>query len=377
MQLTSFVSTLAVSLFVTLASIGSLGNKHAFANSLTLHHHQYPWLFHMVPKSARAEHSLNDASALSNKLLGGWVLAAAQPVELLLYVLTDDAAESVDDIEHACVYFTTSEDTCDDHSSQQQHVLLNASAYAKSDIYHLRFIKERSHFHSNKQSQQTNASLVATALAKGTTLLVAEINASLPYSPDKYYTCLYLVGKKTTTTTTTATTMNDTNMRFVHQGTSNVCTQIQTREELMPLALVILIYFCLLCFSALFSGLNLGLMSLDLNELNLLKKIGSKREKTYANKIYPLRRRGNQLLCTILLGNVLVNSTSTLILGSYIEGIFAAVGSTLLIVLFGEIIPQAICSRYGLAVGAYTRSIKHTHQQKNPSLSLSLSFCNI
>jgi metal transporter CNNM len=36
-------------------------------------------------------------------------------------------------------------------------------------------------------------------------------------------------------------------------------------------------------------------------------------------------------------------------------GIFAAAGSTLLIVLFGEIIPQAACSRYGLAVGSYTR----------------------
>ena len=83
---------------------------------------------------------------------------------------------------------------------------------------------------------------------------------------------------------------------------------------------MIFAYFFLLCCSALFSGLNLGLMSLDLNELNLLKKIGSDKEKIYANNIYPLRTRGNYLLCTILLGNVLVNSTSTLILGNYLEG---------------------------------------------------------
>lgn len=100
-------------------------------------------------------------------------------------------------------------------------------------------------------------------------------------------------------------------------------------------------------------------MSLDLTELNILKKIGNKKEKKYAKKIYPLREKGNRLLCTILLGNVLVNSTSTLILGSYLEGIFAAIGSTLLIVIFGEIIPQAACSRHGLAVGTYTRHVTY------------------
>jgi metal transporter CNNM len=100
-------------------------------------------------------------------------------------------------------------------------------------------------------------------------------------------------------------------------------------------------------------------MSLDLTELNILKKIGTKNEKKYAQKIFPLRAKGNRLLCTILLGNVLVNSTSTLILGSYLEGIFAAIGSTLLIVIFGEIIPQAICSRHGLAVGSFTRHITY------------------
>lgn len=100
-------------------------------------------------------------------------------------------------------------------------------------------------------------------------------------------------------------------------------------------------------------------MSLDLTELNILKKVGNEKEKKYAKKIYPLRQKGNRLLCTILLGNVLVNSTSTLILGNYLEGVFAAIGSTLLIVLFGEIIPQALCSRHGLAIGAYTRHITY------------------
>jgi metal transporter CNNM len=168
---------------------------------------------------------------------------------------------------------------------------------------------------------------------------------------------------------------NQNQIVFFHQGTRQAYTQIITTKELLPIYLVILFYFVLLCFSALFSGLNLGLMSLDLTELNLLKKIGTKSEKKHAAKIYPLRKKGNLLLCTILLGNVLVNSTSTLILGNYVEGIFAAMGSTFLIVIFGEIIPQAICSRHGLAVGAHTRYITYFMMGLTSIASYPMSKC--
>lgn len=103
-----------------------------------------------------------------------------------------------------------------------------------------------------------------------------------------------------------------------------------------------------------FSGLNLGLMSLDPNELRLVAVSGTKRQKNFANKILPVRKHGNFLLCTLLLGNTLVNSSFTILLDNLTSGIVAIVGSTMAIVIFGEIVPQSICSRYGLAVGAYT-----------------------
>lgn len=104
----------------------------------------------------------------------------------------------------------------------------------------------------------------------------------------------------------------------------------------------------LLVLSALFSGLNLGLLSLSAHELKRKIELGN----VEAAKVYPLRQKGNQLLVTLLVGNVLVNSMLAIFLGDLTSGILAVVVSTVLITLLGEIIPQAIFSRYALTLGA-------------------------
>lgn len=95
-------------------------------------------------------------------------------------------------------------------------------------------------------------------------------------------------------------------------------------------------------------------MSLTPHDLAVIQEAGTPKDKKYAKRIYPVRKRGNFLLCTILLGNVLVNSTTTILLDTLISGILAVAGATFAIVIFGEIIPQAICSRHGLKIGSKT-----------------------
>ena len=95
-------------------------------------------------------------------------------------------------------------------------------------------------------------------------------------------------------------------------------------------------------------------MSLTPHDLIVIQEAGTDNDRKYAKKIYPVRKHGNFLLCTILLGNVLVNSTLTILLDTLISGALAVAGATFGIVIFGEIIPQAVCSRHGLKVGSQT-----------------------
>ncbi|KAJ3050188.1 hypothetical protein HK097_008838 [Rhizophlyctis rosea] len=94
-------------------------------------------------------------------------------------------------------------------------------------------------------------------------------------------------------------------------------------------------------------------MSLDSTNLLILKQSGTPKEKEYAEKIEPIRRHGHWVLSTLLLGNVVVNETLPIVFHGVVGGgVAAVVVSTFLVVLFGEIIPNAICARHGLAIGA-------------------------
>ena len=118
----------------------------------------------------------------------------------------------------------------------------------------------------------------------------------------------------------------------------------------------LILSLCLLTLSGLFSGLTLGLMSLDVDGLEIIIGGGGE-EVEYAQKVLPIRKKGNLLLCTLLLGNTLVNALIAILSASFTSGIVGALLSTGFIVIFGEIMPQSVCSRYGLMIGAKTAGI--------------------
>lgn len=106
-------------------------------------------------------------------------------------------------------------------------------------------------------------------------------------------------------------------------------------------------------FSGFFSGLTLGLMSIDMIDLRVLCESGTDTEKWCARQIMPLRKHGNWLLCTLLIGNTAVNSALAIVTADMFGGLAGLFASTAVILYIGEIIPQAVCYRFGLVIGAY------------------------
>ncbi|XP_042007214.1 DUF21 domain-containing protein At4g14240-like [Salvia splendens] len=108
----------------------------------------------------------------------------------------------------------------------------------------------------------------------------------------------------------------------------------------------------LVLFAGIMSGLTLGLMSLGIVELEILQRSGSSTEKKQAAVIFPVVQKQHQLLVTLLLCNAAAMEALPLYLDKLFHPVVAVILSVTFVLAFGEIIPQAACSRYGLAVGA-------------------------
>eukprot|EP00850_Spirogloea_muscicola_P021202 SM000240S08619 [mRNA] locus=s240:108359:112142:- [translate_table: standard] len=123
--------------------------------------------------------------------------------------------------------------------------------------------------------------------------------------------------------------------------------------------LYILIIVGLVAFGGLMAGLTLGLMSLGLVDLEVLQKSGSDKDKRNAARILPVVRKQHLLLCTLLIGNACANEALPIFLDALVPSwasvlISHSLSSVKLIAasLFPQIVPQAVCSKYGLVIGA-------------------------
>jgi len=109
----------------------------------------------------------------------------------------------------------------------------------------------------------------------------------------------------------------------------------------------IAVAFCI-TQSAMFSGLNLAIFSISKLRLEV-EAAGGNRD---AIDLLALRKDSNLTLATVLWGNVTINVLLTLLSDSVLAGIGAFAFSTIVITLFGEIIPQAYFSRHALRMAA-------------------------
>ncbi|XP_042512804.1 DUF21 domain-containing protein At1g47330-like isoform X2 [Macadamia integrifolia] len=117
-------------------------------------------------------------------------------------------------------------------------------------------------------------------------------------------------------------------------------------------SLYLLLIVGLVCFAGLMAGLTLGLMSLGLVDLEVLIKSGRPKDRIYAAKIFPVVKRQHLLLCTLLIGNSLAMEALPFFLDALVPPWAAIFISVTLILMFGEILPQAVRMCYGMAVGA-------------------------
>lgn len=100
-------------------------------------------------------------------------------------------------------------------------------------------------------------------------------------------------------------------------------------------------------------------MGQDEITLRVLSLSGDEPQKSNAKKVLSLLQKGKHwVLVTLLLGNVIVNETLPVFLDQeMVGGWLAIVVSTGLIVIFGEIIPQSICAKWGLSIGAKSSTL--------------------
>ncbi|CAD6565425.1 MAG: hypothetical protein TREMPRED_001274 [Tremellales sp. Tagirdzhanova-0007] len=154
-----------------------------------------------------------------------------------------------------------------------------------------------------------------------------------------------------------------------HNGTRVSHVHVTHDDPLFVWYIAIIVVLVLL--GACFSGLTLGLMGLDSVNLQVLSLSGTSAERRQAPKVLSLIKAGRHtMLVMLLLGNTLVNTSLPIFLDSIVGGGYIAVlGSTALEAAQAffvaqsdrrrctftpptEIIPQSICSHYGLAIGA-------------------------
>ena len=102
------------------------------------------------------------------------------------------------------------------------------------------------------------------------------------------------------------------------------------------------VFFCT-CTAGLMSGLTIGLAAIDRLALEVDAQ-GDRKVKEMTERIFPVIDQHHWMLVTLLLCNAGAMETLPIFLDRLVPQVFAIICSVTLILIFGEVIPQAICT---------------------------------
>lgn len=138
-------------------------------------------------------------------------------------------------------------------------------------------------------------------------------------------------------------------------------TQLENQQSASPvnedmpkqkLILYIFMISFLITLSAIISAVSLGLLSIDTLSLEILKSSGSLKERKQSTRILELLKDPHRLLITLLLCNVMVDMSLPVFLDNLLSPILTILFSATLLLIFADILPQAIAKKYSLSIGA-------------------------
>ncbi|CAB1312884.1 unnamed protein product [Coregonus sp. 'balchen'] len=144
-------------------------------------------------------------------------------------------------------------------------------------------------------------------------------------------------------------------VKWEHFTTRDFWLAVVERPPQADVWLQLVVSVLLLGLSALCSGLNISMLALDPVELRVLQNSGTEKEQKYAHKIESVRKHGNYILCTVVLGNVLTNTCFVVWMCQIIGMTPTSLATcTFGIFFIGEILPHSVASRHSLAIASKT-----------------------
>lgn len=126
---------------------------------------------------------------------------------------------------------------------------------------------------------------------------------------------------------------------------------VEPRSEGVPMWALAVIIAVLALFCALLRVLQLSLLWLDPLELYVLHSCGAEDERRTAKRLEPLRRRGNLLVCALLVPCALLHSALGVLLYHALGSVLPAVlACGALLFLVTELLPHVLSSGHGFRV---------------------------